>query len=75
MGDLRIMDVKLGDMKINWDSSKKDEVSGAREQFESFKKKGYIAYSVKKDGGQGKLMKEFDPDAELVIMSPAIMGG
>jgi len=75
MGLLRIMDVKAGDLRINWDSKSKDEVDAAREQYNQMKKKGYLAYSVKKDGTPGKQISEFDPDAELIIMSPKLVGG
>jgi hypothetical protein len=69
------MDVSLGDLKINWDSKSKDEIDAAREQFNSMKKKGYLAYAVKRDGSPGKQITEFDPDLELIIMSPKLVGG
>lgn len=73
-GELCVMD-KTGDTKTIWDKSNPDEVAVARETFDKLKKKMYIAYSVGKDGEKGKVINEFDPDAEKLIMSPPLVGG
>jgi hypothetical protein len=75
MGELRMMDVKEGDLKVVWDSEKKDEVAAAEEQFDSLIAKHYIAYSVDKKGEKGKQIKKFDPDAEKIILAPMVQGG
>ena len=74
VGELRILD-KSGDTKILWDSAQDDEVDAARRTFDDLKKKGYLAYSVDKKGNKGEVIKKFDPDAEKIIMSPALVGG
>lgn len=71
---LRIMD-GTGDLRLNWDSEKASEIESVRKVFDEKKKKGYKAYHVKKDGEKGRLMSTFDPDAELIIMAPALQGG
>lgn len=75
MGEMRIADKVAGDLKVIWDKKKRDEVEAARNQFETMIKKGYLAFSVKKDGEKGKVIKEFDEDAEMIIMSPKLQGG
>jgi len=74
MGEMRILD-ETGDSKLIWDSENKDEVDAAKAQFNSLKKKGFTAYNVKKDGKAGTVMREFDPDAGKIIMTPAKAGG
>jgi len=65
-----------GDTKIIWDKDNEDEVDNARRSFDDLRAKGYIAYEVTgKDGSKGKLMTEFDPDAERIILSPPMVGG
>jgi hypothetical protein len=71
---MRIID-QTGDTKLIWDSQNKDEVENARETFNRLRGKGHIAYSVKKNGNQGKVITEFDPDAEKIILTPRMVGG
>lgn len=73
-GELAVID-STGDTKTIWDSRNKDEVDAARAQFNALKKKGYLAYTVSKDGGKGEVIHEFDEKLEKVIMSPPMAGG
>jgi len=73
-GEMRIMGVD-GDLKVIWDSEKEAEVKAAKKQFEELTAKGYLAFKVKKDGEQGEKMKEFNPDAEKMILVPILKGG
>jgi hypothetical protein len=73
-GMLHILD-NTGDTKIIWDSKNEDEVENAKEQFDRLKKKGFLAFSVNKDGSKNKQIHEFDPDAEKIILSPPLVGG
>lgn len=73
-GELIVMDT-TGDTKIKWDKDIPDEVDTARIMFNDMKKKGYIAYSVEKKSKKGQIMREFDPQAEKMIMSPPMAGG
>lgn len=72
--ELVILD-HTGDTKIIWDSDKADEVETARETFDKLRKKGYAAYSVKRDGDKGEVIKKFDPEAEKLILAPPMVGG
>ena len=64
-----------GDSKLVWSSSNQDEVSAARKMFQDLKAKGFLAYSVKKDGDKGSVVREFDSEAEKIIMTPPLVGG
>lgn len=72
--ELRILDV-TGDIKFTWDKDKEEEVEQARRAFNDMKKKGYLAYKVKRDGSKGEVIREFDAEAEMIIMSKPLQGG
>lgn len=75
MGALHVMDPKQGDLKVIWDSENEDEVKLAENQFDEAKKKGFLAFKVKKSGNKGEQIEKFDPDSEKIIMTPPIAGG
>lgn len=72
--ELCVMD-HTGDTKTIWNKNNADEVAAAKATFNSLKKKGYYGYRVNRDGNKAEVMNEFDPEAEKVIMSPALAGG
>lgn len=72
--ELAVMD-QTGDTKYMWDKNSPDEVKQAEKTFNKFKKKNYIAYKVKRNGGKGEVINTFDPKAEKIIMSSPIVGG
>ena len=74
MGELREMSHK-GDTKVIWDADNATEVDNARRTFDDLKKKGFLAYTVEAKGRKGKIIREFDPDAEKIIMAPPMAGG
>ncbi len=69
------VEIEAGDTKIIWDSDNKDEVDAARATFERLVKKGFAAFTVKKNGDQGSKITEFDPDEEKMIMIMPMAGG
>lgn len=73
-GELAVMD-QTGDTKLVWDRNAPAEVEQAKAMFDGLKKKGYLAFSVKKDGEAGEMLLAFDPNAEKIIMSPPLKGG
>ena len=74
-GVLHVMD-HTGDTRLMWDKGNDDEVSTAREMFRKLKAKGFLAYTVRgKKGEKGEVLREFDPSAERIIMSPQLVGG
>jgi hypothetical protein len=66
---------RTGDTKVMWDQANEDEVSNAKRTFDDLKKKGYLAYSVKRNGDKGEVVREFDAGAEKLIMAPPMQGG
>ncbi len=74
MGEMAIMGTE-GDVKQMWDSENPEEIAAAKATFDKLTKKGYKAFSVKKDGEKGKQIYEFDPDAEKIVMAPVMKGG
>jgi len=64
-----------GDTRIIWNADKADEVENAKETFKRMKAKGYIAYSVNRAGDKGTVLKDFDPEAEKMILAPQTVGG
>lgn len=64
-----------GDTKIIWDSENLDEVEHARKSFDELTKKGFSAFSVKRDGEKGGRLAKFDAEEEKMILTPALRGG
>lgn len=64
-----------GDTKTIWDKNKPDEVAAARQQFNTLRQKGYLAFRVQPGGKPGEQVFEFDPNAEQIILSPPVAGG
>ena len=70
---LRVLD-STGDSTITWNPGNQTEVDVARAAFDAAKRKGYLAYTDV-DGGQGEVLRDFDPQAGAIIMAPALAGG
>ena len=73
-GEMSVIGQK-GDTKIIFDSNNPVEVEHARKTFDELTKKGFSAFSVKRDGEKGKRMSEFDPEEEKMILVPMMRGG
>lgn len=77
MNSLRIMG-KRGDDHIPFDPKNKEATLVASRLFDKYRGQGYLAYQpdTGADGAsEGALVKEFDPEAELTVLIPPIMGG
>ena len=75
-GELLIPRWDEGHAKHEWDKSKPHEVESARKVFADYKAKGYAAYRIDpKSGDKGDVIKEFDPAAERIILTPPFAGG
>jgi hypothetical protein len=72
--ELLILD-QSGHLKQIWDRSIPDEVAMAKKVFNKMIDKGYAAFKVNKDGSQGSKISAFDPEAEKMILAPALRGG
>lgn len=69
------MDSQLGDNKIEWNADRPAEVEAARQMFDTMKAKRYMAYTLDESGHRGEVIREFDPNAERIIMQPQRVGG
>jgi hypothetical protein len=75
MSELAVMDSQLGDNKIEWNADVPAEVAAARAMFNTMKEKRYLAYTLDESGHRGEVLREFDPEAERIIMTPQRVGG
>ena len=73
-GEMRVLG-RDGDTKVIWNSERPEEVEQAQRTFNELTKKGYSAFSVKKDGEKGSRMAEFDAEEEKMILVPMLRGG
>jgi len=60
-------------IKIVWNKNKLEEVERAREIFEKYKRQGWIAVIERK--GELRMIFDFDPEVECIILLPVIVGG
>lgn len=72
--ELAVMN-RTGDTKTIWSPDNPVEVEVARDAFNKLRSKGYSIFKVNKEGGAGKRMDTFDPQAGKLIAVPAIVGG
>ena len=76
MGELRVLDKELGDLKIIWDPNNQEEVAAARKAFDELRAKKYMAWDVKEKGKKGdNEVKAFNPELEKMIMTPPVQKG
>lgn len=67
---------KAGDSKFMWDPRNSVETDIARETYEAYRARGYMAFRVEgKEGDTGEQMLEFDPEAGRIIFCPPMAGG
>ncbi len=70
-----------GDTRIEWNPNNPDEVAIARDAFNLAVRsrreggKGYNAYRVGERGRPGEVVRQFDPQAEKLILAPPMAGG
>ncbi len=72
--ELIVLDAS-GDTRLIWDPDKPDEVANAKDTFTKLKANGYLAYAVNRKGDKGEVLREFDADAEKMILAPQTVGG
>lgn len=64
-----------GDSRFGWDPNNQTEVNMARQQFDSLREKGYLAYKVQDGGRSSETVHEFDRGIGELIMAPQTVGG
>lgn len=72
---MRLMQIidETGDTKLRWDSSNATEVENAQRTFEEMTRRGFLAYKTK--GGEQTLVRDFDPEAEKMLLTPPVVAG
>ena len=73
--ELAFMDIKEGDVKLQWDPDDKDEVAATELTFEKLKKKGYQFFKMNFGGKKGEKIAKFDKDIESILGIPHTVGG
>lgn len=64
-----------GDTEIKWDPDRRDEVDAARATFDRLVKHSkYLAYEVK-PGDKREQIREFNPRARRIVLTPQLVGG
>lgn len=71
---LHVMD-NTGDTKVSWDPDAPAEVQAAAAVFDQLKRQGYLAYTVRRGGKRGDVIREFDASAGHIVMTPQLVGG
>ena len=71
---LKILSEK-GDERLVWDKENGREAKEAKNKFEEFMKKNYMAFSVDSKGKKNRKIEEFDVDAEEILMVPPTSKG
>lgn len=66
---------RTGDTRIIWDPENEEEVENARRTFNELREKRFVAYAVRAGGGKGEVIRQFDPEAEKLILAPPLVGG
>jgi hypothetical protein len=74
MGEMATLS-RAGDVRIIWNPDIPAEVAAAKKSFDDLTKKGHLAFAVKRTGDKGEQIREFDPDAEKIILAPPMRGG
>jgi hypothetical protein len=75
MSLLSVLD-KNGDTKLEWNPKVATEVEVAKEKFDTLVlHKGYAAYELKENDKPGEVIREFNPNAERIFLTPRAVGG
>lgn len=76
MPEMAVMDPLEGDHKIAWDPNDPNSVEEARRSFDALvRDKKYLAFKTADPGDKGEQIREFDPSAGTIIMTPPMAGG
>ena len=74
MGTMKTL-AREGDLKMEWNVDKEDEVKAAKEIFEKKLKEKWSAFEDKGKGTKGCKITEFNKYAKRIILVPPISGG
>lgn len=75
MGEMRLMGA-AGDTKVIWNPDNQDEVDNARQTWDRLvTTKRFLGFRMSIAGDKGEQIKDFDPDAARLIVTPPMAGG
>lgn len=74
IGEMSIMDTS-GHKQLKWKMDSVDEISVAKQTFDTLVKEGYTAFGSHAKTEAKQAVKEFDPTMEDVVMVPRTVGG
>lgn len=74
MNEFKVLDPN-GHTRTTWDTSNAEEVETARRVFDDLTGRGYRAFRISKDGGDGVPKRTFDPKEEETLLVPPIRAG
>ena len=74
MGTIHSMN-RAGDSQFSWDPTVPAEVKHARGIFDEAIRQGFPVFRVRGRGAKGERLHDFEPEAERLIVVPAMMGG
>jgi hypothetical protein len=74
MGTLTVLGSR-GDTQVRWDQTSEASVNKARKAFERYLASRFLAFSTPPSGGDATLIREFDADADEIILTRPLIGG
>jgi hypothetical protein len=66
---------RTGDTRHEFNSADAKAVARAEQRFQDLTGKGFRAVALGRDGAPGKLLREFDREAEQTLFIPQLQGG
>ena len=64
-----------GDSELRWNPAQPRSVARAQRRFARYQQGGYLAFSAREPGGEATHIREFDPEAEEIVLTRPLMGG
>ncbi len=74
MGEIRKIG-KVGDLRLAWSKDKEQEIEAAKSLFDEKMRAGWAAFEDKGAGTKGNKVKEFNVNAERIILVPRLVAG
>lgn len=66
-------DIVEGELRLTWRKGDSEEIALAEMTFKEYIKKGWLA--IGEESGKKKQIFTFNPDLEVIVLAPLMMGG
>ena len=73
--ELAIMTPPNGYRTMTWDPETREGQAEAEAVFLRYTAQGYLSYRLNPSGTSGQIVKNFDPQAERLVLAPQMAGG